>query len=162
MSSKTCTKCKVTRPIAEFYKHKRSADGRAYQCSHCTKAASKEYAQSNPARTNEYNREYYAANRTRERIRVRLQRYGLTQEQYSTLWADHAGGCAICYIALLDVGDYESGNKRPDNACCIDHCHSTGKVRGLLCIKCNLMLGYARDSSTILQAGIEYLDHVNE
>lgn len=41
---------------------------------------------------------------------------------------------------------------------CIDHCHSTGKVRGLLCSKCNTALGYFDDSSDKMKRAIEYLN----
>jgi hypothetical protein len=40
----------------------------------------------------------------------------------------------------------------------IDHCHSTDKVRGLLCRVCNVMLGHARDKTEILNAAADYLE----
>ncbi len=59
--------------------------------------------------------------------------------------------CAICGTPIVE--------KASDglNVACVDHRHSDGKVRGLLCKKCNLMLGYARDSGDILAQGILYL-----
>lgn len=152
---KTCIKCKVTLSLDKFGPHKRSKDRLKYWCRPCEAAGVK--ATSDSEAKNQYNRDYYAANRTKERKRTRLRRYGLTQEQFDALWADQAGGCAICEQALLDIDDYESGNSRPANACCIDHCHTTGKIRGLLCIPCNLMLGYAKDSTDTLAKGIKYL-----
>ena len=59
------------------------------------------------------------------------------------------GACAICGIV----------SQKPLH---VDHNHSTGRVRGLLCTRCNSMIGYARDSVTLLQKGIEYLEFNTE
>ena len=40
---------------------------------------------------------------------------------------------------------------------CIDHCHTTNEIRGVLCTRCNFMLGYSRDNIQILKNGIKYL-----
>lgn len=42
---------------------------------------------------------------------------------------------------------------------CLDHCHNTGAVRGLICRTCNLLLGYSKDNRQILQAAINYLEN---
>lgn len=161
---KTCTKCKEAKDPSSFGPNKRSADKLKYQCRPCEAAVVK--ATTNVARVNEYNRDYYAANRTRERRRVRLKKYGLTQEQFDAIWASQHGCCAICSVKLLDIGDYETGNNRPPNSACVDHCHASDKVRGLLCIPCNLMLGYAKDNTKTLVKAIQYLTiqlgHVTE
>lgn len=57
------------------------------------------------------------------------------------------GCCAIC-------GQSEKDLKKQ---LCIDHCHITGKIRGLLCNRCNWLLGHAKDNMYILQAAIKYL-----
>lgn len=59
--------------------------------------------------------------------------YGLSVEQFDALIASQNNGCAICGGAFG-----ETKRTRP----CVDHCHRTGKVRGLLCIACNCMLGF--------------------
>lgn len=116
-----------------------------------------------PAKRSEYNKDYYERNRTKERKRSRLRRYGLAQEQFDVLWENTEGCCEICSVPLLDIDDYESGNARPTNAVCVDHCHTSGEVRGLLCIPCNLLLGYAKDSTTTLANAIAYLNrHIGE
>ncbi len=58
------------------------------------------------------------------------------------------GKCLGCYR-------HQSKLKRP---LCVDHCHVTGKVRGLLCVSCNLMLGYANDNTQVLANLIKYLN----
>lgn len=77
-----------------------------------------------------------------------LNRYGITLGEYNQLLKDQNGGCAICGTA--DVG---KGRKY----FCIDHNHKTGKVRGLLCPKCNQGIGLLQDSPRILITAAEYL-----
>lgn len=79
--------------------------------------------------------------------RRQLKMYGLTLGQRDELFAKQGQRCAICKSA--DPGSTKGWH--------IDHCHDTGRVRGILCTHCNLMLGYAKDSETTLVAAIEYL-----
>ncbi len=76
--------------------------------------------------------------------RQREQRLGVTHDKYTALLEEQAGVCAIC------------GNSRR-RALAVDHDHVTSAIRGLLCDRCNPMLGYAHDSIAILEAAIEYL-----
>lgn len=78
-----------------------------------------------------------------------LRRYGLTPLNYDDLLSKQEGKCAICKNVPK-----EDKLKRTFH---IDHCHSTGIVRGLLCSHCNLMLGFAKDNSEILKEAIVYL-----
>ena len=73
------------------------------------------------------------------------QTYGLTAEQYETLLAAQDGVCAIC-----------GGSRR--YRLNVDHDHSTGRVRGLLCRRCNKLLRDVRDDKTVLYAAADYLD----
>jgi hypothetical protein len=77
--------------------------------------------------------------------RKREREYGLTHGQYLALLEAQDGACAIC------------GNGSQQRALAVDHDHETGAIRGLLCDRCNPMLGYARDNTGVLQAAIEYL-----
>jgi hypothetical protein len=70
--------------------------------------------------------------------------YGMSVEQYDAMVERQGGLCAIC-------------GRKPDRSLCVDHCHQTGRVRGLLCIACNSMLGFARDDPVRLEMGSEYL-----
>lgn len=78
--------------------------------------------------------------------RARERRLGVTHDEFLALLAAQDGVCAIC----------GNGNDR-GRQLSIDHDHATGAVRGLLCDRCNPMLGYARDSIAILRAAIAYL-----
>ena len=73
-------------------------------------------------------------------------RYGITPEQYDALVIGQNGRCAVC-------GKPEDAARR----LCIDHCHETGVVRGLLCDSCNRGLAQFKDKPEIMQAGIDYL-----
>jgi hypothetical protein len=86
---------------------------------------------------------------------VRLKgRYGITVEEYDRLLAEQGGRCAICR------GLPEKVNRPAHWAevFCVDHDHDTGRVRGLLCNDCNLVIARAHTVS-ILRAAIEYLEH---
>jgi hypothetical protein len=72
--------------------------------------------------------------------------YRLTEEQYNELWHKQDGKCAIC-LSLCTSG----------KALHVDHSHTTGKVRGLLCKRCNMTLGLLNDDTVILQRAIVYL-----
>lgn len=77
--------------------------------------------------------------------RSRERQYGLTHDEYLALLEAQGGACAIC------------GDSVQQRALAVDHDHVTSAIRGLLCDRCNPMLGYARDSIAILEAAIEYL-----
>lgn len=78
----------------------------------------------------------------------RQRAYGITREQYDELLAAQGNRCAIC-----GSDEWPGKNRAPH----VDHDHGTGKVRGLLCGKCNTGLGQFDDDPTRLAAAIEYL-----
>lgn len=73
---------------------------------------------------------------------ARARRFGLTVDQLRELVRAAEGRCAIC---------------REEADLMVDHCHETGKVRGMLCHHCNLVLGHARDDVKVLAACVAYL-----
>jgi Recombination endonuclease VII len=70
--------------------------------------------------------------------------YGISAAEYDALLAKQGGVCAIC-------------RKRSKGRLCVDHCHLTGTVRGLLCSACNVALGYLKDDQASLVAALAYL-----
>lgn len=77
-----------------------------------------------------------------------MRNYGITLDQYDLMLASQEGRCAIC----------RSGNPRGNGKhFAVDHCHSTGKVRGLLCAHCNTVLGKMNDNPDTLLRAVEYL-----
>lgn len=73
-------------------------------------------------------------------------RYGITHEQYLTMLEQQNGVCAICHEMCI------TGERL-----CIDHDHKTGEVRGLLCKKCNLGIGYLGDDVARVDSALQYL-----
>lgn len=78
-----------------------------------------------------------------------LKKYGLTPERYGELLASQHGSCAIC--------KQKSSTKTRGFRMFIDHCHATGKVRGLLCGNCNFAIGHLQDSPELCEVAAEYL-----
>lgn len=74
--------------------------------------------------------------------------YGITLEQRDNLVKEQDYKCAIC-------GKHEQDSVK--QKLCVDHCHTSGKVRGMLCSNCNVMLGQAKDNIDILISAISYL-----
>ena len=69
--------------------------------------------------------------------------YGISMADYEAMFERQAGACAIC--------------KRTGVTLCVDHCHLTGEVRGLLCSQCNSAIGFCSDDPTVLLAAAAYL-----
>jgi hypothetical protein len=100
-----------------------------------------------------YERAWRAANKAwkKEYDRARWLRnaYGLTLAEYEALLSAQGGKCAVCNST--DTG-------RKNSPWSIDHCHATGRVRGLLCHQCNIALGHARDNPALLRAMARYVE----
>jgi len=73
-------------------------------------------------------------------------RFGITLAEYNEMLIRQGGVCAIC--------ESSPGRRRLE----VDHCHATGKVRGLLCEICNRALGHFQDSPKIFRSAAEYLE----
>jgi hypothetical protein len=90
--------------------------------------------------------------------------FGINFEQRDQMLRHQGGVCAICSVSLGYILNEDGSVKPPfsrdlglDKAH-TDHCHTTGKVRGILCQRCNLILGHARDRIAVLKAAIAYLE----
>lgn len=78
--------------------------------------------------------------------------YGITLKEYEELLSKQNGKCVICNID--NNGKYRSKLR----AFAVDHCHSTGKIRGLLCSDCNTGIGLLKDNVNFLESAIKYLN----
>jgi hypothetical protein len=164
-STKTCVKCKVVKSMLDFHAHKNGR--RNPRCKTCRSEDGRAYYKANTDKFNAYKAR--ARNETPEEREARIKRrkdeapakrriaswkwhirktLGVTAEQYEDMFTSQGGKCAIC-------GSTGPGGKRV--RFCIDHCHSTGSIRGLLCVSCNSGLGYFKDDVQRLAAAIEYL-----
>jgi nitrate/TMAO reductase-like tetraheme cytochrome c subunit len=98
-----------------------------------------------------YHRTYYDNNKEtifKNSRKSRLKKYNLTPEEFDQLIKNQDYKCAIC------KNDFEKGTLKKTH---IDHCHETGKVRGILCVDCNVGIGHLKHSVHLLKAAIAYL-----
>ena len=146
IEAKTCTMCKVEKPLDAFNKQKAGRLGRAAWCRECALADSRRhYAINREVRlaktkaTRLANPERHIQMRRDQKLK-RL--YGLTRGQHVAMVEAQGSCCAIC------------DQKRPLK---VDHCHATGKVRALLCGPCNTSLGAFQDDPARLERAAAYL-----
>lgn len=140
---KTCNKCKIEKELNEFFKDKNNiTDGHYSICKVCKKTGSMQWRKKNKKRYNENMRLYHK----KHYERFRLLRYDLTPEQHKDLLNKQNNGCAIC-------GKIPN-NKRP---LAVDHDHTTGQVRELLCYGCNRLMSLVDDDDKLLRF-ISYRD----
>ena len=93
-----------------------------------------------------YMRKWAAKNRDVQRIKVTLRTWGLTEAQYRALFDAQDHKCAVC-----------GAEARTGKVLAIDHCHDSGRIRGLLCQDCNLGMGQFADDPNLLEAAVRYL-----
>lgn len=77
-----------------------------------------------------------------------LRGHGITQDQYDAMLSIQNGVCAICLTKETSRNGF----------LVVDHCHTKGKVRKLLCVKCNVGLGHFRDDPQLLRKAADYLE----
>ena len=126
---KTCTKCGQSKPLDSYYLVNSKSKG-IFRKAQCKDCIkSAKRAAHKPGD----GREFFLK-----------RRYGLTQADYDVMFSECGGVCEIC--------------KQPSTLLEVDHCHSTGKVRGLLCNRCNKALGMFKDDISNFQNAITYLN----
>ena len=142
--TKVCSKCKIEKPLAEFYASRTRANGKQHRCKECSKyftqQATKEWRANNPQSNKASN------------LRAKAKsKYGLPLEDIWQMLFRQNGKCLICKRII----DFDSPDKcdKPH----VDHNHETGKVRGLLCLTCNTGLGMFGDSPDLLEAALTYI-----
>lgn len=160
-ASKVCTKCGKETALFDMHPDKRRTDGVGSWCKGCHSDSQRvyyrnnrerildywrhDYRPNNRALINERARNYSARNKDQIRRRGMERKYGLPYEKIEKMYADQGYGCAIC------------GTMSPLDEMAIDHCHSSGRVRGILCPVHNTMIGMGGDSATMMYAGYSYL-----
>lgn len=138
---KKCIECELTKSLDKFSWTVKSKGYISSYCKVCTNKKMHNKRMLNPEKEYE-----------RTRRRHYKSKYGITLEQYNEMFEKQKGLCAICDKPQKRYST--SGNKR----LAVDHCHTTGKVRALLCTECNVGIGYAQDNPDILKSMILYLE----
>ena len=142
-SSRRCNFCLIEKPVESFLKDNRRGTV-GWRCKECRRDKAREWRKSRPA----YEKQRYELDKMKKRERHLVRKYGKTLTDYNEMLASQNWCCAIC------KRNSPGGRSEKFN---VDHCHRTGRVRGLLCMNCNRMLGHALDEPEILKAGAAYL-----
>jgi hypothetical protein len=117
-------------------------------CRPCVRLYDRAYRARDPekrrAQDAERSRRWRRANPEKKRAQKLRQDYGLTQEQFEAMLRMQGGACAICQQSTSDY--------------CVDHCHVTGRVRGILCRSCNAGIGQFRDNPKLFLDAADYVE----
>ena len=137
--TKKCSRCGKVKELTEFSPQKKGKHGRHNQCRVCSRKSNREYYRRHPTKS-----------KTKRDARfdkiVRFPLIGdMDKEKFSEFITTYTG-CEIC-------GEKCETRSRLS----IDHDHKTNQVRGFICLRCNMLLGYARDDVRILLKAVEYL-----
>lgn len=128
---KPCLECLATLPLENFHINARKKDGHEGKCKICRNKQKALWKKNNPGKTSLYKK---------------LGQYGLTIAEYKKMVEYQQNKCVICQ---------QSCKQFPTLS--IDHNHVTGKVRGLLCSRCNSGLGFFGDDINLLERAIAYI-----
>jgi hypothetical protein len=144
---RVCNRCQESKPLTkEHFHHKHGTLGSlAHTCRPCATIKAREWRQANPVQDKEWRRQWRQRNRTRRRDAETCRTYGVPKGTYIRMLAEQEGKCAIC------------GKVPPGRPLGMDHCHTTGRVRDLLCNHCNSGLGMFGDNSELMLKAIAYL-----
>lgn len=135
---KLCSKCKEIKSLDCFSNSKSKKDGKHPLCKPCDSYRKKQRRINHPHL---------------EKDRKLLTNFGLTPEAYDMLLKKQRNCCAICG---LSASEHYVSNKKV--RLCVDHCHITGDIRGLLCYTCNRALGLLKDNTIVLSKAVKYLN----
>lgn len=142
---KQCLVCGEEKTLDHFWKQRKAKDGKQSYCKGChyekNKSTRHLYAESD--------KQYRVKYKDRGRCLAYQQRYGITLKEYEEMEKKQEGRCAIC----------EGKQKKKLH---VDHCHTTGKVRGLLCNRCNLGIGQLGDTSETLIKAYTYIKEAEQ
>ena len=163
---KRCRICNETKSFDAFYRMKEIRDGYRNECKACNLAAraakyasdadmqtrarsrAKQWRIDNRERFEATRKAYVASGRySASSRRSHLKRtFGMTQDGYEARLREQGGGCAVC-----------GRPPKPGKSLHVDHDHETGRVRGLLCFKCNAALGQLDDDLERIEAALIYV-----
>jgi len=146
---KECKKCHQILGLDNFIKHKGMKDGLRNACRSCEASYRHEYYKLNKNKICAYSRKWHKENPRAVKSSKLKQAYGMTVEEYDKMVLDQDNRCKIC--------GSENTNNKTQTRLCVDHCHTTGKIRGLLCDNCNKSLGLMRDDPEVLKKALDYL-----
>ncbi len=140
IEQKECSRCHQIKPLSDFAKRKGRKIGAVSRCKQC-------HRETDPKRNTYVKGRYPEKSLEYRRNKTLLRYYGISLADYDVMLASQGGTCKVCHGPSLGKGRYH-----------VDHDHVTGKIRGLLCHKCNVALGMVHDNVEHLKALIAYLE----
>ena len=145
-ATKKCYSCKISKPLADFYRRKRNKDGRDGRCKVCAEIYGRKYRSTKAGKAAK-EREYVKRHNDGGigNLRQRARNYGLSPDEVKEMYTNQNGCCDICEVPI-------SLSKIQ-----IDHNHDTGRLRGLLCQSCNIKI-VGMDDRVFLQKALDYLE----
>jgi len=159
---KLCNKCLTSFPEQNFHKDKTKSDGLHSICKYCqkknkelrkeeAKVVRQKYEKENKNKIKDYWKEYNSNTDLKEKLKEKhlKKTYNLSLNELELLKQKQNYCCAIC-------GTHENNCSR--KTLFVDHNHTTGEIRGLLCSQCNSALGLMYDDISLLKNAINYLD----
>jgi Recombination endonuclease VII len=161
---KRCRICNESKPLSDFYRAAGTRDGYRGECKACNlaqqheryladparaKARVKQWQQENADRVNTYwrKRRQEPEVKRREREAYLKRKFGISLDEYDAMLAEQGGVCAVCFR-----------EPTPGISLHVDHDHETGRIRGLLCFRCNNALGDLEDDPALLRSAARYLE----
>lgn len=143
-STKPCAGCQEWLPVGSFGADASRKDGLSNRCRPCARAYYREWSQRNIDSVRERKRAYQASRPQEQRQdHHRKHRYGMAPGTFAAMRDAQGGACAIC--------------GREPKRLVVDHSHKTGRVRGLLCDRCNIGL-HLLETPDILSSAQAYLE----
>lgn len=130
-TKKKCQVCEETKPLNDFHRNKASLDGRVISCKVCCSVTKRAWG---------------AKNKSKIAIAEKKRKYGLTPIDEAKRCESQDGRCAICRNPRILV---------------IDHDHIRGSIRGMLCQRCNIGLGFFGDNLKGILKAVAYLERSN-
>lgn len=143
IKNKKCNMCREVLSVEKFYKltfiKKDGTKSKtiAWCCKDCNKKRGEKWRKENPRKVKAIDRKKYLKDE-----------FNMTSAEYDNLLSSQNYCCKICGVHKDNVKNHLS----------VDHCHKTGKIRGLLCIKCNSGIGFFNEDKGIINKAIKYLE----
>jgi len=175
---KTCTKCHEMKSLDDFYRNKRGRYGRQSQCKTCCDVVHQQWVKNNPQKIAQHQATYNKTHsekvktKTSSWIKNNPESYKKRKNAWKAKNPDKVKSAALKSDYGINLNDFNLLLSQQNNSCaictthkdnltknlCVDHSHKTGKIRGLLCSKCNRALGLFGDNALTLRQAAAYLE----
>lgn len=168
---KPCRSCLAVKLLSEFHFNKRFRDGLTRICKTCVNNYARAWHKANPECARKNHKRHYTANRekilerTRKWHKANPEKIKASQKKYANAHPERLRLSYVKYKYGLHPDIYKAMAEAQNSLCAIckepeqkgktlgvDHCHTTGRIRGLLCFKCNIMLGMIEGKPSLLTA----------